>query len=662
LLEAASRQLTHVEQARLRIVAQGDELDAQLVGPVTVSKEAAIATAWPLTVRAQGGLARWLARVRPWLDAGDWQVDGQGNVAASLRVAGDVVAASDVKVSITNLVAQNPEWSIKEPRVEAGGDVMVDSATGSVAAKSLQLVTSSVAAAAQDVSAGRTAAGNVSAKGSIAFRGDLARLAAWRNAGAMNNSDGTAYHPAGQVTGNIVLSQQNDIVRAEVSANGESLSLSRMTAGQVGPGGQRPEVVWQEPAVTLRGLAEHHLASDRLAIEQLQIQSNTLAATVNGQIDRLSTAAETNLNGTLNYDLAQVTPLLRASMGEGITLTGRETARFAVAGKLLDDSAKVSVVPAGLSLNAQPSLNPPSHWSRRVQARLELPWSGANVYGLPIGSGKLAAALGDGQLRVDPISLAVAEGRLTTSPQVRFDPPPSELVLPAGPLLADVRISPEVSEAMLKFIAPVLSGATESDGKFSLNLAGARVPLENAKQADASGQLTVHSVRVVPGEMARQWIGLARQIESLAKQGGNPLGALGQPQQPASTSSQREITLLSIRDQQVNFRVVEGRVHHENMEFQVEDVVLRSRGSVGFDESISLVLSVPIQDRWIERQKLLAGLRGQSLQIPITGTLRQPRMDQSAVANLSAQLLQGAAGQAVGNELNRALDKLFGPR
>jgi hypothetical protein len=306
---------------------------------------------------------------------------------------------------------------------------------------------------------------------------------------------------------------------------------------------------------------------------------------------------------------------------------------------------------------------------------MELPWSGANVYGLSIGGGKLAAALGDGGLRVEPISLAVAEGKLTTAPHVRFDPRPSELSLPAGPLLADVRISPQVGEAMLKFIAPVLSGATESDGRFSLTLGttgnvpggtgsasaiGARVPLENAKQADAFGQLTVHSVRVVPGEMARQWIALARQIENLAKQGGNPLGSLGQ--QPATAPSQRDITLLSIRDQQVNFRVVEGRVHHENMEFQVEDVVLRSSGSVGFDETISLVLTVPIQDRWIERQKLLAGLRGQALQIPITGTLRQPRMDQSALTNLSAQLLQGAAGQAVGNEVNRALDKLFGPR
>jgi hypothetical protein len=247
---------------------------------------------------------------------------------------------------------------------------------------------------------------------------------------------------------------------------------------------------------------------------------------------------------------------------------------------------------------------------------------------------------------------------LTAAPEVRLDPAPSELSLPAGPLLTDVRISPEVSEAMLKYIAPVLSGATESQGQFSLALAGARVPLANPKQADIGGQLTVHQVRVVPGEMARQWIGIAKQIEGLTK-GGNPL-SLSQ-QQPAP-ANQREITLLSIRDQQVNFRVVEGRVHHQDMEFQVDDVTFRSQGWVAFDESISLILTVPIQDRWIEKQRLLAGLRGQSLQIPITGTLRQPRMDQTAVASLSSQLLQGAAGQAVGNELNRALDKLFKPR
>jgi hypothetical protein len=59
---------------------------------------------------------------------------------------------------------------------------------------------------------------------------------------------------------------------------------------------------------------------------------------------------------------------------------------------------------------------------------------------------------------------------------------------------------------------------------------------------------------------------------------------------------------------------------------------------------------------------MLVGLKGQSLTIPISGTLRQPRMDQSAVSGLSRQLLQGAAQQAIGGELNKALDKFFKPR
>ena len=112
----------------------------------------------------------------------------------------------------------------------------------------------------------------------------------------------------------------------------------------------------------------------------------------------------------------------------------------------------------------------------------------------------------------------------------------------------------------------------------------------------------------------------------------------------------------------MNFRVVDGRVYHQNMEFQVGDVVLRSQGSVGLDETIALTLQIPIQDAWIAKEPLLAGLKGQSLQVPVTGTLKRPQMDQRAIANLSGQLIQNAAGQAVGNELNKALDKFLKPR
>jgi hypothetical protein len=98
------------------------------------------------------------------------------------------------------------------------------------------------------------------------------------------------------------------------------------------------------------------------------------------------------------------------------------------------------------------------------------------------------------------------------------------------------------------------------------------------------------------------------------------------------------------------------------MEFQIGDVTIRSQGSVGFDETISLTLNVPIPDAWIGNQPLLAGLKGQTLQVPITGTLTRPQMDQRAIAGLSQQLLQGAAQQAIGGELNKALDRLFKSR
>jgi hypothetical protein len=317
-------------------------------------------------------------------------------------------------------------------------------------------------------------------------------------------------------------------------------------------------------------------------------------------------------------------------VGEGVQLVGRETARFQAIGSLR---------------------GPTAHWSRTLEARGELPWTSANLFGLPIGPGKLAAALGGGTVRVDPLAIAVAEGQLTTAPQVRLDPQPMELTLPPGPVLTNVRISPEVSEAMLKYIAPVLAGVTQSEGQFSLQLSAARVPLADPKKADVAGQLAVHAVRVAPGPMAKQWVELGQQIEAIAKR--RDLASLGQ---------RKPVTLLAIQDQQVNFRVVDGRVYHQGMQFQAGDVVMRTEGSVGFDQTVALLVHVPIQDKWIEGQALLVGLKGQSLTIPISGTLRQPRMDQSAVAGLSQQLLQGAAQQAIGGELNKALDKFFKPR
>jgi hypothetical protein len=643
-LDPATHKPLAIAAARVQIDAEGDRLDAQLTDTVDCRAADPI---WPFSVRLTGEISRWLARARPWFAPDPWQASGESEVAADVRAASQSIDVSQAKLVVSNLHVVGVGWNVAEPRVELAGDLHWNGATGEVGSQSAQLVSSAVSMAAKDV---RLQAGGTAprANGVAAFRTDLARLSAWRVA-----TGPQPFQPQGMVTGNVRFEQQPDRITGELTATGEQLALAQMTIASraagtdaqrwSGPGpdlargGGPPgspaagyQTIWQEPQVNLRGTTTYEPAADRLAFQQFQVQSATLAVMADGTIDKLSTTADVNANGALNYDLAQITPLLKPFVGEGIQLVGRETARFQATGSLK---------------------GPTAHWSSTLQARCEAPWTSANVYGLPIGPGKLAAALGGGAVRVDPLSIAVAEGQLTTAPQVRLDPAPMELTLPPGPVLTNVRISPEVSEAMLKYIAPVLAGATQSEGQFSMQLTAARVPLADPKKADVSGQLAVHAVRVVPGPMAKQWVELAQQVEAIAKRRG-----------PASLGQRQPVTLLSIQDQQVNFRVVEGRVYHQGMQFQVGDVALRTEGSVGLDETVALLVHVPIQDKWIEGQALLVGLKGQSLTSPISGTLRQPKMDQSAVASLSQQLLQGAAQQAIGGELNKALDKFLKPR
>jgi hypothetical protein len=128
------------------------------------------------------------------------------------------------------------------------------------------------------------------------------------------------------------------------------------------------------------------------------------------------------------------------------------------------------------------------------------------------------------------------------------------------------------------------------------------------------------------------------------------------------------------------------------LEFTIQDFVVKSRGSVGFDQSLSLIVEIPIAERWIEGQPLLSFLKGKSLSLPIGGSLAQPRVDHDALQQLLRQIVQPMAANAlpglvggqterlqeraeeelqrvqdqvldkVENELRRGLDRLIRPR
>ena len=85
---------------------------------------------------------------------------------------------------------------------------------------------------------------------------------------------------------------------------------------------------------------------------------------------------------------------------------------------------------------------------------------------------------------------------------------------------------------------------------------------------------------------------------------------------------------------------------------------------VGIDQTLSLVAEVKVPDEWVAGSRYLASLRGQSLQIPIQGTLTSPKLDQRAIQQITQQAAVGAASGLIQDELNkqigRGLEKLFG--
>ncbi len=327
-IDPTSHRPTRVNAAQLQINGQGDQLDARLTSTVDLTNSAAV---FPVTVRSSGSIARWLTRVRPWFAPDPWKIDGASEFTADVRLTGSAFEATNTKLVVTNLRATSPDWNINESRIEFAGDARYDGATGELAANSAQLISSTVAVATKGVHYGGSQTGPSQLSGAAAFRADLARLAAWHT----QPNQVAPYQTSGEFTGNIRFAQQAGRITGEVNATGQNVILASL-AQPASRGAQANDyqTIWQEPRVTIQGATSYDTAADRLSFDQFQIQSNTLQASAAGQIQKLSSVAECDLKGTLSYDLAQVSPLLRPYVGTGVQLTGREQARFALAGNL----------------------------------------------------------------------------------------------------------------------------------------------------------------------------------------------------------------------------------------------------------------------------------------------------------------------------------------
>jgi len=368
--------------------------------------------------------------------------------------------------------------------------------------------------------------------------------------------------------------------------------------------------VWREPRVHLSGHGIYDLLKDSFQIVGVHMDSPSLSCDASGQIAALHSDMDLSLDGKLSYDLEKMDAQLRPYLGPGVKLAGRDVRPFRIAGAL----AAPAPTPGLLG---------------RLRGEAGMNWQTLQAMGCQIGASDLRGQLADGWFRAAPIEATLNQGRLRLEPSLRLDPGPLEANLAKGRVIDHALLTPAACAGGLGYALPVVADVAQAEGELSMELDGGRVLLSDPRRADIGGRLIIHTAAVSPGP-------LVQELSVLLKG-------------PA--------TLTLARDNVVPFRMVNGRVYHSGLELHFPELTVRTSGSVGLDGSLSLIAEMPVPPKWLGNSKVAQAVAGQTIRLPIGGTLSKPKLDQAALRAASAQFVRDATENVIRQELDNTLKK-----
>lgn len=610
---AAGRRLAELHAATASVESSGEQVVVQLAKPVFKINRT---TLWPVNVRiASGNLANWTLRLRPWIDVGGWQASGICNATASATISVDAIDLAKFNAAIDDFAVSTQ-----------GRDRYLDENVALAASGRFEFAPARLAiydasfrgtGTAVDAKECRIAIDASQATGDASFELDLARASPWLSQLLAGTGSGDL---AGQLVGSLRLEDQGGAMRIVANLAGDNLGVVSRTAATV-PGSMAlvdrklraaVDATYDRSAGTLR------LASGQIAGEAVQLAAQ-------GTVKGIQATMEVDITGQLDYDLTRLTPVLRWYFGDGIRLSGRGPQQFAIRGPL--DGTMITAAPF---VEGARSTTVP-RWREALVVEAGIGWQEIHWYDFRAGPGQLRGRLANGRLAVDPIQVALQEGQLTLAPQVYLTADPMMLALPKGQVLKDVRLTPDLCAAGLKYVHPFLAGATNVDGHVSLDLTGAWIPLSDMRATQAAGKLQIHKVEISGGPLLGDVL---------------PAVLMLQPQR---------VPLLP----EVEFWVEKGRVWHRGVGVQLRETTVSTTGSVGFDESLDIVAEMNVPEKWLGQNVLGTALKNQKIKIPIRGTLSRPQVDAQQLAKLRAEFVGEAAGNIIRDEL---FDRLLKPR
>jgi hypothetical protein len=585
-----------VESANIEVSLGSDRVLARLTEPI----DDLAAGPWgSLSVHVDGDLSRWQKRGRSWTTALEsWQIAGQGGIQAQLRLAPHAIDCPSALLQATNFRYTGSSLWIQEPTFKLQTAARWDAKTGAIDLTQMKLTCTAIQLDAPKLNVQPT---TMALRGAVNITGDLVRLRQW----TQDPREKPGAPIAGTLAGRLDLQTSRERLTADFNASLKDLCY-----------GNAANPTWREADLKCAGRGVYDLANDSLHLEKLDLAGATIAAAAKGTIANLTTSRDIDLAGVLTYDLEKMEPQLRPLLGKDVKIAGKDSRPFKLAGPLYPKSKT--------SLTAVPIAGPPPqmHFSE-LKGQASLNWKSLKAHGCDVGPAEVRAILQQGWLQLYPLEATLNGGKLRVQPNLRLEPEPMEMVLLAGPMIEKAKITPAMCAGPLGYAAPALANVVEADGLISLKLDGGRIPLSAPTAGEIKGTLVLHNAKLGPNPIVRE---LTVMLKIPVSQG-------------------------QIKECQVPFHMVNGKVHHSNLELAFGDFTFKTSGAVGLDGSLAIAVDMPIPPPLAAAAKLTPAQAKQTFRIPIGGTLEHPRPDPRALESLTSVI----GRSLLENQFNRLL-------
>jgi translocation and assembly module TamB len=658
-------QPNRLETATLQVTAGEDFCEAALQQPVSLRfADKPIAdrvdeltstepkTGWPLSITMKGDAGSWLSRLDPFLPKIQHAIGGKVDAVANATLSPERVSVSSLRIDVTDLFAIGPGLQVTEPVAQFRGQGVINLAEQRLNVQSITFACTSVSCLSEDAVIQFVDNGPPVIVGTAEYRADLKRLSRWWQVPGQQRK----YRVSGTVNGVVEASHADAVTHVTWNSDLKDGMVEVPGEAAAGTANQQPpwKVFFKEPLVTFTGAAAYHHVDGQLSLADSQLGTEAAKVAIRGTVNNLLNQPTVNLAGQVDYDAAAVSQWLRSYVGDGVKLAGRQSRQFAIRGPLPlassdAEQADVSVSPVSASANARSKPRTALRLPNDLAADASFGWEKAALYGLPVGKVDIDARLQQQMVRFNPLSVTVGEGRLHLSPRIDFKSDPAVVVLEKGRVVERMRITEGMCDSWLKYVAPIVAATTRAEGRFSVDLSSATIPVFSPKDAQAAGVLVIEGARLSPGPLGQQLLLVPQAVATLLKH-----------QIPTLRPATNAIMVMDPHD--VEFQMVGRVVYFRGLKIRSGEVTVHTSGAVGVDQSVDLIAEVSILDEWVAGDRLLAPLRGQVIRVPIRGSLDKPKLDSRVLTDLATNLFGNATRNLIEGEALRGLDRLLNPR